>query len=51
MNLTDDAAAEAQRLCKEEGYTFVHTFDGPYVIVEEDEICIGKLKREGFSVK
>lgn len=32
QGIYDDAAREAQRLAAEQGYTFIHPFDDPYVI-------------------
>ena len=36
----DDAAVEAERLCKENGYVFVHPFDDPAVIAGQGSLGI-----------
>ena len=36
----DDAAAEAERLAKSEGYTFAHPFNDPYVIAGQGTIAL-----------
>ena len=41
----DDAAAEAQRLCREEGYTFAHPFDDPFVIAGQGTIGLEILQQ------
>lgn len=41
----DDAAAEAQRLCREEGYTFAHPFDDPHVIAGQGTIGLEILEQ------
>ncbi len=41
----DDAAAEAQRLCQEEGYTFAHPFNDPYVIAGQGTIGLEILEQ------
>ncbi len=41
----DDAAAEAQRLCKEKGYTFAHPFNDPYVIAGQGTIGLEILEQ------
>ncbi|MBQ0041468.1 MAG: pyridoxal-phosphate dependent enzyme [Clostridiales bacterium] len=41
----DDAAAEAERLCKEEGYTFVHPFDDPEVIAGQGTLGLEILEQ------
>ena len=41
----DDAAAEAKRLCEEQGYTFVHPFDDPYVIAGQGTIGLEILEQ------
>ncbi len=41
----DDAAAEAQRLCREEGYTFAHPFNDPFVIAGQGTIGLEILEQ------
>ena len=41
----DDAAREAQRLAKEEGYTFAHPFNDPYVIAGQGTIGLEILEQ------
>ncbi len=41
----DDAAAEAARLCKEQGYTFAHPFNDPYVIAGQGTIGLEILEQ------
>lgn len=41
----DDAAAEAQRLCDEKGYVFVHPFDDPLVIAGQGTIGLEILEQ------
>ena len=41
----DDAAAEAKRLCAEEGYTFAHPFNDPYVIAGQGTIGLEILEQ------
>ena len=41
----DDAAREAQRLAKEEGYTFAHPFNDPYVIAGQGTIGLEVLEQ------
>ncbi len=41
----DDAAAEAQRLCTENGYTFAHPFNDPYVIAGQGTIGLEILEQ------
>lgn len=41
----DDAAVEAERLCKEEGYTFVHPFDDPEVIAGQGTLGLEILEQ------
>ena len=41
----DDAAREAERLCKEKGYTFVHPFDDPLVIAGQGSIALEILQQ------
>jgi threonine dehydratase len=43
-NNYDEAATEAKRLCEEEGLTFVHPFDDPYVIAGQGTIGMEILK-------
>ena len=41
----DDAAREAERLSKEEGYTFAHPFNDPYVIAGQGTIGLEILEQ------
>ncbi len=41
----DDAAREAQRLAREEGYTFAHPFNDPYVIAGQGTIGLEILEQ------
>ena len=41
----DDAAREAERLAKEQGYTFAHPFDDPYVIAGQGTIGLEILEQ------
>ena len=41
----DDAAAEAKRLCEEEGYTFAHPFNDPYVMAGQGTIGLEILEQ------
>ncbi len=41
----DDAAAEAQRLCQEKGYTFAHPFNDPFVIAGQGTIGLEILEQ------
>ncbi len=41
----DDAATEAQRLCREEGYTFAHPFNDPLVIAGQGTIGLEILEQ------
>ncbi|MBP0973107.1 MAG: threonine ammonia-lyase [Oscillospiraceae bacterium] len=41
----DDAAAEAERLAREEGYTFAHPFNDPYVIAGQGTVGLEILKQ------
>ena len=41
----DDAAAEAARLAKEEGYTFAHPFNDPYVIAGQGTLGLEILEQ------
>ena len=41
----DDAAREAQRLAKEEGYTFAHPFNDPFVIAGQGTIGLEILEQ------
>ncbi len=41
----DDAAAEAQRLCQAEGYTFAHPFNDPYVMAGQGTIGLEILEQ------
>ena len=41
----DDAASEAQRLAREEGYTFAHPFNDPYVIAGQGTIGLEILEQ------
>lgn len=41
----DDAAAEAERLCKENNYVFVHPFDDPLVIAGQGTIALEILEQ------
>ena len=41
----DDAAREAQRLCREEGWTFAHPFDDPLVIAGQGTIGLEILEQ------
>lgn len=41
----DDAAVEAERLCKEGGYTFVHPFDDPEVIAGQGTLGLEILEQ------
>ncbi len=41
----DDAAREAERLAKENGYTFAHPFDDPYVIAGQGTIGLEILEQ------
>ena len=41
----DDAAAEAQRLCEENNYVFVHPFDDPLVIAGQGTIALEILEQ------
>lgn len=41
----DDAAAEAQRLCEEKGYTFAHPFNDPYVMAGQGTIGLEILEQ------
>ncbi len=41
----DDAAAEAQRLCREKGYTFAHPFNDPYVMAGQGTIGLEILEQ------
>ena len=41
----DDAAAEAERLAREEGYTFAHPFNDPYVIAGQGTIGLEILEQ------
>ena len=41
----DDAAREAERLSREEGYTFAHPFNDPYVIVGQGTIGLEILEQ------
>lgn len=41
----DDAAAEAQRLCQEKGYTFAHPFNDPYVMAGQGTLGLEILEQ------
>ncbi len=41
----DDAAAEANRLCQEQGYTFAHPFNDPYVMAGQGTIGLEILEQ------
>ena len=41
----DDAAKEAARLSQEEGYTFIHPFDDPYVIAGQGSLGLEILQQ------
>ena len=41
----DDAAREAERLSREEGYTFAHPFNDPYVIAGQGTIGLEIIKQ------